>query len=63
MDDDEQFGEIVDVCIHAFRVITENGTPEMKILARVLLFELGKEAVKRAIKEETSTREGQITKQ
>lgn len=62
MDEDENFVKVVDICIDAFRVVSENGTPEMKVLARALLFEVGKEAVKRVVKDQPSTRIGKLTK-
>lgn len=63
MDEDQRFVEMVDVCIHTFRVVNENGTAEMKILARSLLFEIGKEAVRRVVRDQASKQEGGLTKQ
>jgi hypothetical protein len=48
MADDDVFAMMVDACLAAHEAVLRSGTPEMKMLCRALLMEIGREAAKRA---------------
>lgn len=56
MDEDQHFGEMVDVCLKANAAVVKTGTPAMIAMMRALLWQLGQEAAQREARAEKEDR-------